>query len=161
PPARDPRGDPADRFAERDPRGSRSRERRDAEPVRRSAHVHGDHGLRLDQGVPEGRGHRGAGDQVGGPGTPARAAPGSAVGVVSGPGATVPGMAVAWTAIGLLATTLAVLAAAVLQLGARIDATNRDLGARIEQMARELVARMDAMNRDLGARMDAMNRDLG
>jgi len=64
-------------------------------------------------------------------------------------------MAVVWTAIGLLATTLAVLAAAVLQLGARIDATNRDLGARIEQMGRDLVARMDAMNRDLGSRIDA------
>jgi len=52
--------------------------------------------------------------------------------------------AVAWTAIGLLGTTLAVLVGAILQLGAKIDAQGRDLGARI-----------DAAGRDLGARLDA------
>ena len=40
-----------------DPRRSRARERRHAQPVRRAAHVDGDDRLRDGQGIPEGRSH--------------------------------------------------------------------------------------------------------
>ena len=40
-----------------DPRRSRARERRHAQPLRRAAHVDGHHRLRDGEGVPEGRGH--------------------------------------------------------------------------------------------------------
>ena len=56
----------------RDPRRSRARERRHAEPVRRAAHVDGHHRLRDAQGVPEGRGHGGAVAADRGQGAPAR-----------------------------------------------------------------------------------------
>ena len=45
----------AEGDARRDPRRSRARERRHAQPVRRAAHVDGDDRLRDGQGIPEGR----------------------------------------------------------------------------------------------------------
>ena len=66
--------------------------------------------------------------------------------------------ALAWTAIGLLGTALAVLVGAYWRLGSRIDTQGRDLGGRIESLNRDLgrriaaqMARIDALN----ARMDA------
>jgi len=66
-------------------------------------------------------------------------------------------VAVAWTAIGLLAATLGAMVAAVLQLNFRIDAFGRDLraaidaqGARIDEQGRSLRAAID----EQGARID-------
>jgi hypothetical protein len=63
--------------------------------------------------------------------------------------------AVAWTAIGLLGTALAVLVGAYWRLGSRIDAQGGDLGERIDALNRDLGGRIDAQNRDLGERIDA------
>ncbi len=60
--------------------------------------------------------------------------------------------AVAWTAIGLLASTLALLAAALFRLDSKIEAVGRDLGSRIDGLS----GRIDAQGRDLGARIDAL-----
>jgi hypothetical protein len=66
--------------------------------------------------------------------------------------------AVAWTAIGLLGTALAVLVGAYFRLGSRIESQGRELRVAIESQGRELrvaiesqTARIDALN----ARMDA------
>jgi hypothetical protein len=69
--------------------------------------------------------------------------------------------AVAWTAIGLLGSTLAVLAGAILQIGGRIDALGRDLTARIDAQCRELRERIDAQGRELSARIEDQGRLLG
>jgi hypothetical protein len=61
--------------------------------------------------------------------------------------------AVAWTAIGLLGTALAVLVGAYWRLGSRIDAQGRDLGERIDSLSRDLGRRIDAQT----ARIDALN----
>jgi hypothetical protein len=61
--------------------------------------------------------------------------------------------AVAWTAIGLLGTALAVLVAAYFRLGSRIDAQGRELRAAIESQGRELRAAIEAQT----ARIDALN----
>jgi len=64
--------------------------------------------------------------------------------------------ALAWTAIGLLAATLAVLATAVLQLGARVDGLGVSLGARIDALGDTLNVRIDALN----ARIDGLGNSL-
>jgi hypothetical protein len=61
--------------------------------------------------------------------------------------------AVAWTAIGLLGTALAMLVGAYFRLGSRIDAQGRDLGERIDSLNRDLGTRIDAQT----ARIDALN----
>jgi hypothetical protein len=61
--------------------------------------------------------------------------------------------AVAWTAIGLLGTALAVLVGAYFRLGSRIDAQGRELRAAIESQGRELRAAIEAQT----ARIDALN----
>jgi hypothetical protein len=61
--------------------------------------------------------------------------------------------AVAWTAIGLLGTALAVLVGAYWRLGSRIDAQGGDLGERIDAQGRDLGRRIDAQT----ARIDALN----
>jgi hypothetical protein len=63
--------------------------------------------------------------------------------------------AVAWTAIGLLAATLAILATALFHLDSNIDALGRDLGARIDAQGRDLGARIDGLGASLGAPIDA------
>src|ERR1051326_9373008 len=72
--------------------------------------------------------------------------------------------AVAWTAIGLLATTLGMLAAALFRLDSRIESFGRDLGARIDGVSSGLGARIDglsgridAQGAHLGARIDALS----
>jgi hypothetical protein len=71
--------------------------------------------------------------------------------------------AVAWTAIGLLGATLAVLAGTVVQLGARIDGKSEALGARIdtlgsriERQGEFLGSRIERQGEFLGARIDAL-----
>ena len=57
-------------------------------------------------------------------------------------------IAVAWTAIGLLAATLVTLVGAILQLSSRIDAQGRELRAAIEAQGQ----RIDG----LGGRIDGL-----
>jgi hypothetical protein len=68
-------------------------------------------------------------------------------------------IAVAWSAIGLLAATLGVLGSAAYSslsridaLGARIDAQGDALGARIDALG----ARLDAQTATLSSRLDAL-----
>jgi hypothetical protein len=63
--------------------------------------------------------------------------------------------AVAWTAIALLGTALAVLLGAYWRLGSRIDAQGQDLGKRIDAQGRHLGERIDAQGSDLGRRIEA------
>ena len=65
--------------------------------------------------------------------------------------------AVAWTAIGLLATTLGMLAAALFRLDSRIESFGRDLGARIDGVSSDLGARIDGVSSGLGARIDGLS----
>jgi hypothetical protein len=59
-------------------------------------------------------------------------------------------IAVAWTAIGLLAATLAALVAAIFQLGSRIDAQGRELRAAIDAQGQ----RIDALAGRIDAHME-------
>jgi hypothetical protein len=54
--------------------------------------------------------------------------------------------AVAWTAIGLLGTTLFGLFGAILQLGGRLDGLGRSLTAKIEEQGRDLGRRIDVLS---------------
>jgi hypothetical protein len=66
-------------------------------------------------------------------------------------------VAVAWTAIGLLAATLGTLVGAIFQLGSRIDAQGQDLRAAIDAQGRELRAAIDAQGSMLRAAIDAQS----
>ena len=80
-------------------------------------------------------------------------------------GANVPSMeAVAWSAIGLLGATLAILAGALLSLtsriqsmGERMEGQGRTLADRIEQQGRSLSERIEADGRETRARIDALS----
>ena len=65
--------------------------------------------------------------------------------------------AVAWTAIGLLGTTLAVLTGAILQLGGRIDAHTRELSMQIHGLDEKLSSRIEVLDQRLSARIDAQS----
>lgn len=82
---------------------------------------------------------------------------------MSDPGATVAFemVAVAWTAIGLLAATLV---SSLFYLGSRIDGLEANLGsridglgARIDNLESSLNARIDALDARLSGRLDALS----
>jgi hypothetical protein len=64
-------------------------------------------------------------------------------------------IAIAWSAIGLLAATLGVLGSVAYSSLARIDAMGATLGERIDSQGEALVARIDSMTVMMSARIDA------
>jgi hypothetical protein len=67
-------------------------------------------------------------------------------------------VAVAWTAIALMGTTLALLVGALFRLTSKIDAQGGELRAAIDSQGRDLGTRIDALTTRvdaLNARMDA------
>ena len=76
-------------------------------------------------------------------------------------GANVPSMeAVAWSAIGLLGATLAVLTGALLSLSSRMSALEERLGVRIDAQGAELAKHIEEQGRETRGRIDAMNSRL-
>jgi hypothetical protein len=65
-------------------------------------------------------------------------------------------VAVAWTAVALMGTTLALLVGALFRLTTKIDAQGSELRAAINGQGRELRTAIDAQGRDLGIRIDAL-----
>jgi hypothetical protein len=65
-------------------------------------------------------------------------------------------VAVAWAAIGLTGTTLALLVGVLFRLGSKIEAQGRDLRAAIDYNGRDLRAAIDYQGRDLRAAIDAL-----
>ena len=61
----------------------------------------------------------------------------------------------AWTAIGLLGTSLGLTLGAYFRLNAKIEGQGRDLREAIDAQGRHLGARVDAQGGDIGARIDA------
>jgi hypothetical protein len=76
---------------------------------------------------------------------------------MSDTGATVAMMvAVAWTAIALMGTTLALLVGAFFRLSSKIDGQGSGLRGALDTQGRDLRAAIDDQGRDLGARIEAL-----
>jgi hypothetical protein len=69
-------------------------------------------------------------------------------------------VAVAWTAIALLAATLGVLSSALLQIGAKVDRMGDRLESRIDQLGGRLDSRIDQLDARLTSRIDGLNARL-
>jgi ABC-type transporter Mla subunit MlaD len=65
-------------------------------------------------------------------------------------------VAVAWTAIALMGTTLALLVGTLFRLSSKIETQGSELRVAIDAQGSELRAAFDGQGRDLGTRIDAL-----
>lgn len=68
--------------------------------------------------------------------------------------------ALAWTMTGLLATALAILAAALFQSQSRTDALSDKIEIRTDQLRGEIDVRTDALRDEITARTDALRSEI-